>query len=69
MEIHEIEVIIDRNGHAQVLVRGVKGPQCLGLTQGLEAALGAEVMSRQFTAESIEVPASQATAQNRIQTG
>jgi hypothetical protein len=51
------------------LVRGVKGPQCLELTQGLEAALGAEVMSRQFTAESIEVPASQATAQNRIQTG
>ncbi len=69
MEIHEIEVIIDSHGKVQVLVRGVKGPQCLQLTQGLEAALGAEVMSRQFTAESMETPAAQTTVPNRIQTG
>ena len=68
MEIHEIEVIIDSHGKVQA-VGGVKGPQCLQLTQGLEAALGAEVMSRQFTAESMETPAAQTTVPNRIQTG
>lgn len=69
MEIHEIDVIIDNNGKVQVLVRGVKGRQCLQLTQALEAALGAEVMSREFTAESSELPASQTGAPNRVYTG
>ena len=69
MEIHEVEVIIDTHGKVQVLVRGVKGPQCLQLTQGLEAALGGEVTSRDPTAESYEVPVSQTTPQNSIRTG
>jgi hypothetical protein len=62
MELHEIEVVIDKNGHLQVTVRGVKGGHCLELTKGLEAALGAEVVSRELTAEAGESSEQSATA-------
>jgi hypothetical protein len=54
MEIHEIEVIIEKNGQLRVQVRGVKGKACLALTRELEAALGGQVLSRQMTAEASE---------------
>jgi Protein of unknown function (DUF2997) len=59
MEIHEVELIIEANGHTRVEVRGVKGPSCLELTRQLEAALGGQVLSRQLTAEASEPPARQ----------
>jgi hypothetical protein len=56
METQEIEVTIDKNGQVQVHVRGVKGDQCLDLTNGLEAALGGEVVLREMTPEAQENP-------------
>jgi hypothetical protein len=61
MEVNEIEVIIDKQGEVQVLVRGVKGPECLKVTQTLEAALGAEVISREYTPEIRESSVAQTT--------
>jgi hypothetical protein len=54
MQIHEIEVVIDKNGHVQVHVLGVKGENCLELTKDLEKALGGDVSSRELTVEAIE---------------
>ena len=55
MELQEIDVIIDRDGQVRIEVRGVKGPSCLDLTKGLEAALGGQVEDRQMTPEAQEV--------------
>jgi Protein of unknown function (DUF2997) len=52
MDVQEIEVTIDKNGQVQIHVLGATGPSCLDLTQGLEAALGGQVLSRQMTAEA-----------------
>jgi hypothetical protein len=52
MDIQEIEVTIDKNGQVQIHVLGVTGSTCLDLTQGLEAALGGQVLSRQMTPEA-----------------
>ncbi len=52
MDIQEIEVTIDKNGQVQIHVLGAAGTTCLDLTQGLEAALGGQVLSRQMTPES-----------------
>lgn len=54
MELHEIEVVIDKIGQVQLAVRGVKGGRCLELTKGLEAVLGADVVSRELTGEAGE---------------
>jgi hypothetical protein len=54
MQIHEIEVVISKQGQVQVHVQGVKGEQCFEVTKGLERALGSEVVSRQPTAEASE---------------
>ena len=59
MQIHEIEVIIDKRGQVRVEVRGVKGEACLDLTKELEIALGGEVLSRQLTAEAHETSTEQ----------
>jgi hypothetical protein len=59
MEIHEIEIIIEKNGQLRVQVRGVKGKGCLELTKELEAALGSQVLSRQMTAEASETSTQQ----------
>jgi len=52
MELQEIDVYIQADGQVRVEVRGVTGRACLALTAGLEAALGAEVISREMTAEA-----------------
>lgn len=52
MELQEVDVYIDADGQVRVEVRGVQGRSCLKVTAGLEAALGAEVISREMTAEA-----------------
>lgn len=64
MEIQEIEIIIGKNGDVQVHVSGVKGQACLEITQGLEEALGGQVLNREMTAESLEQPEE---VQNQVQ--
>jgi hypothetical protein len=54
MELHEIDVFIEKDGRVRVEVRGVKGSSCLDLTKGLEAALGGQVLERELTAEAYE---------------
>ncbi|MDR3577280.1 MAG: DUF2997 domain-containing protein [Anaerolineaceae bacterium] len=54
MEIQEIEVTIDKNGQVQIHVVGAAGSTCLDLTQGLEAALGGQVLTRQMTPEAAD---------------
>jgi hypothetical protein len=54
MEIQEIEVTIGKNGQVQIHVRGAKGKKCLDLTRELEQALGAAVVDREMTSESLE---------------
>ena len=56
MEIQEIEVTIDKNGQVVLHVRGAKGKVCTDLTGDLEAALGGEVIDRQFTPDYQEKP-------------
>ncbi|MBX9771309.1 MAG: DUF2997 domain-containing protein [Candidatus Obscuribacterales bacterium] len=46
----EIEVEISPSGEVQVHVKGVKGKQCLSITNELESLLGGDV-SREFTEE------------------
>lgn len=52
MELQEVDVFIDADGQVRIEVRGVQGPSCLDLTAGLEAALGADVVSRELTPEA-----------------
>lgn len=52
MEMQEIEVNIGMDGQVEILVRGVKGPQCLDLTASLEELLGGVVISREMTQEA-----------------
>lgn len=51
MEIQEIDVFVQPDGTVKLEVRGVKGPQCLDLTAGLERLLGGQVLSREKTPE------------------
>ena len=54
MDVHEIEVSINKDGKVEVQVRGVKGLNCLDLTRDLEEALGSEVILREMTPEAAE---------------
>jgi hypothetical protein len=54
MDVQEVEVIISKNGQVQIQVRGVKGTQCLDITQDLEEALGGNVTLRELTPEALE---------------
>ena len=54
MDVHEIEVSINKDGKVEVQVRGVKGLNCLELTRDLEEALGGEVILREMTPEAAE---------------
>lgn len=65
MELQEIDLFIDAKGEVRIEVRGVKGTQCLALTKELEAVLGAQIMSREFTPEAHEERADRATQQDR----
>lgn len=54
LDLHEIEVFIDKNGEVVIQVRGVKGKQCLDLTAPLEELLGNQVKERELTYEAYE---------------
>jgi hypothetical protein len=54
MDVQEVEVIINKNGQVQIQVRGIKGTQCLDITQDLEQALGGNVSLRELTPEALE---------------
>lgn len=49
MELHEVDVFIEADGEVRVEVRGMPGGSCLVATAALEAALGADVVSREVT--------------------
>ena len=61
MEPQTIKVTIDAKGNATIHVLGVKGSECLTLTQGLELALGGQVADRQYTDEYFEQTSEQET--------
>jgi len=52
MEIQEVDVFIAADGSVRLQVRGVQGGGCLSLTEGLEALLGGEIISRELTPEA-----------------
>ncbi len=54
MELHEVEVLIDKNGEVVLRVRGVKGKECLDLTGPLEQLLGGDIKEREMTYEALE---------------
>ncbi len=54
MDIQEIEVLIAPDGQAQVRVQGVRGRDCLSLTEGLERLLGGEILAREMRPEADE---------------
>ena len=53
MEMQELEITISRDGRVQVGVKGAHGRECLGITKGIEDALG-EVTERNFRQEFYE---------------
>ena len=55
MDVQEIEITIGKDGKVELRVRGVKGTECLLLTQDLEKALGGEILLRQMTPEAGEI--------------
>jgi hypothetical protein len=65
MDLQEIEVFIEKDGSVRLEVRGCKGMSCLDLTRELEQALGGQILDRQMTPESQEVP-QEATEQQRL---
>jgi hypothetical protein len=54
MDVQEVEVTINKTGQVQIQVRGVKGTQCLEITEELEQALGGKVTVRELTPEALE---------------
>ncbi len=58
-EPEKLIVSIDARGNVTIQVEGAKGDQCLGITQGLEQALGGAVAARDYTADYFEAPASE----------
>ena len=52
MNLQEIDVTIEPNGEVRVEVRGFTGGECLQATEGLEKALGGEIVTREMTAEA-----------------
>jgi FixJ family two-component response regulator len=52
VDLHEVDVFIDADGEVRIEVRGMKGGACLDVTAPLEAALGADVVSRELTPEA-----------------
>ncbi len=55
MELHEVEVVIDRDGEVRIEVHGLKGRGCLELTADLIEALGGDVLEQELTAEASEL--------------
>lgn len=69
MEMQEIEVNIGKDGQVEIVVRGVKGPQCLDLTASLEEILGGVVISREMTPEANEVSPAKIDQTDQSKTG
>ena len=63
MELHEVEVLINKYGQVTLHIRGTKGNECLVLTEDIEKLLGGEIVLRTMTVESAET--SQITAPQR----
>lgn len=55
MDMQEMEIIIDKEGKVTVTTKGIKGPQCLEVSEALEEVLGT-VEDRSFTSEYYEQP-------------
>ncbi len=69
MDFQEIDVFIDPDGRVRIEVRGVKGLTCLELTEGLEAALGGQVESREMTADSYDSSAEEVSERRQERRG
>jgi hypothetical protein len=57
MEMQEVEIFIEKDGQVRIEVRGVKGGDCLRLTEPLEKALGGSIVQREMTPEIHDAPA------------
>jgi hypothetical protein len=60
-ERHELEIIIDKQGHVTVEVKGAKGPTCLEYEQLFAKNVG-RVRRKQLTQEYYEPPSSARTS-------
>ena len=69
MEIQEIDVFLNPDGTVRLEVRGVKGPQCLALTDALEKLLGGQVVAREKTPEYDEQVRATVEETERTKTG
>ena len=69
MEIEELTVLINPDGTVKLEVRGVKGKRCLSLTEGIEKALGGQVIDRQKTPEHDQEAEVQVQAHTPIKSG
>ncbi len=63
MELHEIDVFIEKDGRVRLEVRGLKGMACLAATKHLEKALGNDIVHREMTLEANESGQDQAPEQ------
>jgi hypothetical protein len=57
MELHEIDVLIEKDGRVRLEVRGMKGAACLAATKQLEKVLGSDIIHREMTPEAAETSA------------
>ncbi|MHB8163763.1 MAG: DUF2997 domain-containing protein [Methanoregula sp.] len=55
MTMQELEITIDNEGRVLIHVNGVKGEDCLALTENLENAVG-DVQERSFSSDYYEQP-------------
>lgn len=51
MTDESIELTIHADGRVELHVRGVEGPSCTQITEGVERALGGKVIDRDLTPE------------------
>ena len=69
MEVHEIEITINKDGQVEVSVRGINGDACLDLTRALEESLGGEVILRIMTPEANQINPNQIDSSLNIKGG
>jgi hypothetical protein len=51
MKLEEIDIFVDHEGIVRIEVRGVKGRQCMILTEETETLLGNSITTRETTSE------------------
>ena len=66
MELQEIDVFVAPDGSVSIEVRGIKGPGCLELTKGLEAALGNQITARELRPEAGEAVGEQVAGRQTV---